>query len=261
MEKPLLESNWRPVCKSSTQHSAVRLPAASHVSHTQNLQPGDPRTHTPLWRRRGRTSTYGTFFARCQQFFIVRRRALCSRGPRIERRVGSIAMASALAAFSIDRILGLELQRPGNGLKLHRPWAEIGSEKESRGNVTCSPQQQQQQQQQHPQQMNSPRPTSNWYIGRRPRTAFTNSQVNVLETVFQVNCYPGIQLREQLAGRLDLDEDRIQIWFQNRRAKLRRSLRETRLRRVQTAVADVGVGGRVKAERDPVVEKEEERCR
>lgn len=36
-------------------------------------------------------------------------------------------------------------------------------------------------------------------------------QVNVLETVFQVNCYPGIQLREQLAERLDLDEDRIQV--------------------------------------------------
>uniref|UniRef100_I3J9K9 Homeobox domain-containing protein n=1 Tax=Oreochromis niloticus TaxID=8128 RepID=I3J9K9_ORENI len=94
------------------------------------------------------------------------------------------------------------------------------------------------------QQLNS-QPTSNWNIGRRPRTAFTNSQVNILETVFQVNCYPGIQLREQLAERLDLDEDRIQIWFQNRRAKLRRSLRETRLQLVQTAVADLGVGHEV----------------
>uniref|UniRef100_A0A668RTW5 Homeobox domain-containing protein n=1 Tax=Oreochromis aureus TaxID=47969 RepID=A0A668RTW5_OREAU len=94
------------------------------------------------------------------------------------------------------------------------------------------------------QQLNS-QPTSNWYIGRRPRTAFTNSQVSILETVFQVNCYPGIQLREQLAERLDLDEDRIQIWFQNRRAKLRRSLRETRLQLVQTAVADLEVGHEV----------------
>lgn len=32
-----------------------------------------------------------------------------------------------------------------------------------------------------------------------------------------------------------------QIWFQNRRAKLRRSLRETRLQLVQSAVADLGV--------------------
>ncbi|KAL6112360.1 hesx1 [Pungitius sinensis] len=172
-------------------------------------------------------------------------------------------MASTVAdgrpAFSIDRILGLELQRPGSCLKLHRPWADIGAE-DSRANGACSQQQQQQHHHHHPQQMNSPRPTSNWYIGRRPRTAFTNGQVSVLETVFRVNCYPGIQLREQLAGRLDLDEDRIQIWFQNRRAKLRRSLRETRLRRVQTVVADLGVGGRVKADGDQVVEKEEERC-
>ncbi|XP_039655071.1 homeobox expressed in ES cells 1 [Perca fluviatilis] len=165
-------------------------------------------------------------------------------------------MASTLApvraesrpAFSIERILGLELGRPGNCLKLHRPWAEIGAEKENRGNTMCSQQQQQHHRHHHPQQPNSPRPTSNWYIGRRPRTAFTNSQVNVLETVFQVNPYPGIQLREQLAGRLDLDEDRIQIWFQNRRAKLRRSLRESRLQLVQTAVADLGVIGQLKAE-------------
>uniref|UniRef100_A0A3Q1BSE9 Homeobox domain-containing protein n=1 Tax=Amphiprion ocellaris TaxID=80972 RepID=A0A3Q1BSE9_AMPOC len=114
---------------------------------------------------------------------------------------------------------------------------------ENRGNTLCSKQQHHHQQQQlhYPQQLASSRPTSNWYIGRRPRTAFTNSQVNVLETVFQVNCYPGIQLREQLAGRLNLHEDRIQIWFQNRRAKLRRSLRETRLHLVQTAVTDLRV--------------------
>uniref|UniRef100_G3NHB7 Homeobox domain-containing protein n=1 Tax=Gasterosteus aculeatus TaxID=69293 RepID=G3NHB7_GASAC len=168
-------------------------------------------------------------------------------------RVGSIAMASALAdgrpAFSIDRILGLELQRPGNGLKLHRPWAgnnyyqtlgktlqhtfshaaSLVSPSIDRSVASASPIKQKSS---NGRNLVKKKPTSNWYIGRRPRTAFTNSQVNVLETVFQVNCYPGIQLREQLAGRLDLDEDRIQIWFQNRRAKLRRSLRETRLRRV-----------------------------
>ncbi|XP_060925996.1 homeobox expressed in ES cells 1-like [Limanda limanda] len=152
-------------------------------------------------------------------------------------------MASALVprlVFSIDRILGSELERPGNCRKLHRPWTEVGAEKENRGNTLGSKQQQQ--------HMTSHRSTSNWYVGRRPRTAFTSSQVNVLETVFQVSCYPGIQLREQLAGRLNLDEDRIQIWFQNRRAKMRRSLRETRLRLVQTAVADLGVRPQVEGQ-------------
>ncbi|XP_072797641.1 homeobox expressed in ES cells 1 isoform X2 [Vicugna pacos] len=66
-----------------------------------------------------------------------------------------------------------------------------------------------------------------WYRGRRPRTAFTQNQVEVLENVFRVNCYPGIDIREDLAQKLNLEEDRIQIWFQNRRAKLKRSHRES----------------------------------
>ncbi|XP_041835889.1 homeobox expressed in ES cells 1 [Melanotaenia boesemani] len=158
------------------------------------------------------------------------------------------ATAETRPTFSIDWILGLDQNKRGGCLKLHRPWAEYGAEKENRGNSLCSKQQlghHHQQQQHQAQQHTLPRPASNWYIGRRPRTAFTHSQVNALETVFQVNCYPGIQLREQLAGRLDLDEDRIQIWFQNRRAKLRRSLRETPLRFVQATVADLCVGHEV----------------
>ncbi|KFQ92526.1 Homeobox protein ANF-1, partial [Nipponia nippon] len=66
-----------------------------------------------------------------------------------------------------------------------------------------------------------------WYRGRRPRTAFTRNQIDVLENVFKMNSYPGIDIREELARKLDLDEDRIQIWFQNRRAKLKRSHRES----------------------------------
>nr|XP_035958329.1 homeobox expressed in ES cells 1 [Halichoerus grypus] len=66
-----------------------------------------------------------------------------------------------------------------------------------------------------------------WYRGRRPRTAFSQNQIEVLENVFRVNCYPGIDIREDLARKLNLEEDRIQIWFQNRRAKLKRSHRES----------------------------------
>ncbi|XP_074052202.1 homeobox expressed in ES cells 1 [Macrotis lagotis] len=66
-----------------------------------------------------------------------------------------------------------------------------------------------------------------WYRGRRPRTAFTRNQIEVLENVFRVNSYPGIDIREDLARKLNLEEDRIQIWFQNRRAKLKRSHRES----------------------------------
>ncbi|KAF7658257.1 hypothetical protein LDENG_00015150 [Lucifuga dentata] len=95
--------------------------------------------------------------------------------------------AESRPTFSIDRILGLDLETSRSYLRLHRPWT-------------------------------------------------------------------GIQLREELAERLELDEDRIQIWFQNRRAKLRRFLRETRLQLVQTAVTDLRVKqeviGQLKAEQD-----------
>uniref|UniRef100_A0A8C6T8F7 Homeobox domain-containing protein n=1 Tax=Neogobius melanostomus TaxID=47308 RepID=A0A8C6T8F7_9GOBI len=131
----------------------------------------------------------------------------------------------ASVEFSIERILGCGSQESCTRVKLHRPWtADFEREKENFAVYT---------------DLSSSRPTSLWFTGRRPRTAFTSQQVDVLENVFQLNCYPGIQLREELAHSLQLDEDRIQIWFQNRRAKLRRSLRESQLQHVQSALSDV----------------------
>ncbi|XP_036839113.1 DCC-interacting protein 13-alpha isoform X1 [Oncorhynchus mykiss] len=83
------------------------------------------------------------------------------------------------------------------------------------------------------------RRTLNWYIGRRPRTAFSSTQIEVLESVFLINSYPGIDIRDELAQRLHLDVDRIQIWFQNRRAKLKRSHRESQFLMVKKAFADL----------------------
>ncbi|XP_078269893.1 homeobox expressed in ES cells 1 [Rhinoraja longicauda] len=79
-------------------------------------------------------------------------------------------------------------------------------------------------------------PNCCWFRGRRPRTAFTRRQIDVLEEEFRQNCYPGIDLREELARKLALDEDRIQIWFQNRRAKLKRSHRESQFLMVKNAL-------------------------
>ncbi|XP_012886190.1 PREDICTED: homeobox expressed in ES cells 1 [Dipodomys ordii] len=151
-------------------------------------------------------------------------------------------------SFSIESILGLDQKKDCvPSMKPHRPWADTWGSSEKDASLSL-----------HvpslpngisfPSIVDHPMPEEralkyenyfstserlslkkelSWYRGRRPRTAFTQNQVEVLENVFRVNCYPGIDIREDLAQKLNLEEDRIQIWFQNRRAKLKRSHRES----------------------------------
>lgn len=69
----------------------------------------------------------------------------------------------------------------------------------------------------------------------KKRTRVTPAQLSVLEETFSVSATPDSKMRKQLAFKLQMPERSIQIWFQNRRAKVKMLQRRVLLRQEQEA--------------------------
>ncbi|XP_078536777.1 homeobox expressed in ES cells 1-like [Lissotriton helveticus] len=143
---------------------------------------------------------------------------------RIVLDVGTEGPKPSGCTFTIERILGLD-KEPAAVLKPHRPWLDPGTSPVALGSpyirlleMSCkSPLQGgdrlELKERSAGEEKQSPATERgiSWYRGRRPRTAFIRSQIETLENIFRLNSYPGIDIREELAEKLDLDEDQIQV--------------------------------------------------
>lgn len=64
---------------------------------------------------------------------------------------------------------------------------------------------------------------------KRKRKNLTKEQLEILESVYEKDKYPHMDDRTKLEKPTNLTEDRIQVWFQNRRAKDRKKMEAEKL--------------------------------
>uniref|UniRef100_A0AC34GD43 Homeobox domain-containing protein n=1 Tax=Panagrolaimus sp. ES5 TaxID=591445 RepID=A0AC34GD43_9BILA len=91
---------------------------------------------------------------------------------------------------------------------------------------------------------------------RRHRTIFSEYQLNILEKTFNtVTHYPDVQLRDKLAAECQLKEERVEVWFKNRRAKDRKKNPDEKK---SSGKADSGTSGNGSSTADSLHSDDEE---
>ncbi|MDP2439511.1 MAG: homeobox domain-containing protein [archaeon] len=80
--------------------------------------------------------------------------------------------------------------------------------------------------------------SANAFPFRKKRQRSSPAQLNILEEQFLINPMPSHMARVELALRLNMTPRRVQVWFQNKRAKVRRAIRNGELVSVQLPESD-----------------------
>ncbi|GAM20172.1 hypothetical protein SAMD00019534_033470 [Acytostelium subglobosum LB1] len=66
--------------------------------------------------------------------------------------------------------------------------------------------------------------SSNVGAGKKKRQRTSPEQLSILEQIFETDKMPSQQIRIRLANQLGMSSRRVQIWFQNKRAKVKRGV-------------------------------------